>query len=271
MRPPNAPEAGPNAPSMPREMRAFAMPELPESGACPPPVLQLLQQLRAACAACAAGAPGGRFSLDGLGGAELTLLDQLLGEGEVSARLADGARLRVRESAFAGVWQVRQAADGPHHPRLFAEVGALPQAVLAAAEQGMERPAIPAEPPEGLMNGPALLEEIRQQLTARGPGDPPHVINFTLLPVSAGDFRLLEQALGSGALTLLSRGYGDCRIAATGVRRVWRVQYFNASEQPILDSLEITDMPQPALATTEDLADSARRLGELLQWLETSA
>ena len=269
MRPPAVPlppgsEAGPEA--LPREMRTFAMPELPDPAACPEAVSQLLEKVREAAAACA-GPGRRRFPLSGLQPSELALLDQLLGEGEVSARVADGAPLRVQESAFAGVWRVRRQGSGEGPALELLEVGPIPGVVLEAAERGRPLPLFPGELPEGVMNGPALLEEVRQQLAAFSPGGPPHVINFTLLPMAPTDFLLLERALGVGALTLLSRGYGNCRIGATGVRRVWRVQYYNSADQLILDTLEIAEIPEAALAAPEDLSDSAQRLGELLQWL----
>jgi hypothetical protein len=41
---------------------------------------------------------------------------------------------------------------------------------------------------------------------------------------------------------------------------VWRVQFFNSMDTLILDTLEVTDMPEVVLAAPEDLSDSARRL-----------
>ena len=70
---------------------------------------------------------------------------------------------------------------------------------------------------------------------------------------------------GQGTVTILSRGYGNCRISSTGVRNAWRVRYFNSREVVILDTIEITDVPQVACAAPEDLEDSAQRLGEILE------
>jgi hydrogenase-1 operon protein HyaF len=38
---------------------------------------------------------------------------------------------------------------------------------------------------------------------------------------------------------------------------VWRVQFFNSMDTLILDTLEVTDMPEVVLAAPEDLSDSA--------------
>ena len=67
-------------------------------------------------------------------------------------------------------------------------------------------------------------------------------------------------------MTLLSRGYGNCRITSTRLRDTWWVQYFNSMNSLILNTIEVTAVPEVALAAPEDFADSLSRLGE---WLET--
>jgi hydrogenase-1 operon protein HyaF len=65
----------------------------------------------------------------------------------------------------------------------------------------------------------------------------------------------------------MSRGFGSCRVSSTGVRDVWRVQYFNSMQTMILNTLEVAEIPEVALAAPEDLADSRERLGELVEWM----
>ena len=77
----------------------------------------------------------------------------------------------------------------------------------------------------------------------------------------------MDSALGQGAVTILSRGYGNCRITATGLAHVWRVQFFNSMDTLILDTFEVTDMPEVALAAPEDLVDSGERITEVLEAL----
>lgn len=62
---------------------------------------------------------------------------------------------------------------------------------------------------------------------------------------------------------MLSRGYGSCRIASTATPGIWRVQYFNSTDQLILDTLEVTTIPQVACAAQEDVEDSSERLREI--------
>jgi hydrogenase-1 operon protein HyaF len=49
---------------------------------------------------------------------------------------------------------------------------------------------------------------------------------------------------------------------------VWRVQFFNSMDTLILDTLEVTDMPEVVLAAPEDLSDSARRLLKVLEAMQ---
>jgi hydrogenase-1 operon protein HyaF len=93
----------------------------------------------------------------------------------------------------------------------------------------------------------------------------PHIINLSLLPHTPEDLTWLDEALGEGAVTILSRGYGNCRITATGQAQVWKVQFYNSMDTLILDTYEVTEMPEVALAAAEDLADSATRIRDVIE------
>jgi hydrogenase-1 operon protein HyaF len=125
---------------------------------------------------------------------------------------------------------------------------------------GLSTPTAP-----GVMSAPPLVAELLDRAMARRPGDLAHVINLTLLPHTPEDLAHLDRALGRGAATILSRGYGNCRVTATATPKVWRVQFFNSMDALILDTLEATDTPEVALAAPEDLLDSAERIAEVLE------
>lgn len=91
------------------------------------------------------------------------------------------------------------------------------------------------------------------------------MINLSLLPHTEGDLAWLDIRLGQGSTDILSRGYGNCRVRATALPRVWRVQFFNSMDSLILDTFEVTDMPEVVLAAPEDIADSAERLREVIE------
>jgi hydrogenase-1 operon protein HyaF len=120
----------------------------------------------------------------------------------------------------------------------------------------------------GLANAPAILSELMDKSATQPAGSMPHVVNLSLLPHTPEDLAWLDEALGEGAVTVLSRGYGNCRITATGQARVWRVQFFNSMDTLILDTYEVTEMPEVALAAEVDLADSARRIRDVIEAIQ---
>ncbi|MCA1975131.1 MAG: hydrogenase expression/formation protein [Caenispirillum sp.] len=248
------------------DMATFRPPPLPE--AADPCALATVRRVLAELIHAMRTQPFGAPVLDlgGLDAAALDLLNRTLGEGEVSVLVRAPRRLEIQETAFAGVWRVRErnAAGGIAAERI--EAGAMPAAV-AAAMSAMAGPLLRPPAPEGLMNAPALLAEIADRAARQSEGSAPHVINLTLLPMSPQDLAWLATALGEGPVTLLSRGYGNCRITGTRLAQVWRVQYFNSMDQLILDTIEITTVPAAALAAPEDHADSIERLEEWLEML----
>lgn len=255
---------------MPHDMRTYQTPILPE----PEELRDLagartwLGQLLEATQKWRPGKVSFRLDMGGLAEADRLLIDQLLGEGEVSAQVTgEAGTLSIQESVFAGVWRLRGLGlDGQIRAGRMdvVEVGDVPAAIRAAAQTGLAAP-LPAPAGPGVINAPALLTEIAEQ-TAR-PAGGTHIINLSLLPFSPEDGAWLDERLGRGRITLLSRGYGNCRITATGIARVWWVQYFNSQDALILNTLEISDVPDVARASAEDLEDSAERLAEVMAWI----
>jgi len=252
---------------MPQAMRTYSPPILPEPGealGCAG-ARAWLEGLLANLRAWRPGQAPIALSLGGLSGPDRELVDQVLGEGEVSAQVTgEGGTLGIQESVFAGVWRLLgKDRDGA----VFAdrvEVGEVPAAVRLAGSSGSATPkALPVTP--GVINAPALLAEIAEQ--AVRPSAPTHVINLSLLPFGPEDGAWLDLCLGRGPVTLLSRGYGNCRVTATGVARVWWVQYFNSQDALILNTIEVTEVPAVACAAALDLEDSAERLAEVIAWI----
>jgi len=249
---------------MPSGMRTFSV-RLPEI-ADPERFKAGFAVLERLAAALAAWRPGSQATIDagGLEPADRAFVDETLGEGEVSVVVAaDDAPIEIQEATFAGVWRIR-VAGGAVRDRI--EIGAFPQVAVTRAFPRLPVPdlAPPAVPPPGVVNAPALLAEIAHKSGTRRPGDPAHVINLSLLPHTPEDLDLLAARLGTGRTTILSRGYGNCRIDATATPAVWRVRYYNSVDTLILDTIEIVDVPEVACAAPEDLADSAERLAEVL-------
>lgn len=88
---------------------------------------------------------------------------------------------------------------------------------------------------------------------------------FHAVADESGRHELLQDTIRNGPIQLVSRGYGTCRVLSTGIRNVWSVQFFNAMDTIILDTLEVGGVPTVALAADEDFEDSAERLKEIIE------
>jgi hydrogenase-1 operon protein HyaF len=252
-------------------METYRMPQMPDpqalsDGAAAKAVIgELYEKL---CRAEGSTGQSETLELDALDEENLDLINQLLGEGEVSMRFEQEAcHARIQESVLAGVWRVKYFTSEGELLRDTVEVADVPRLcrrhvfthAVHRAEQNREAM------PSGVLNAPPLLAEINDKVAAYRPGHESHVINLTLLPQTEEDLGYLMERLGEGPLTILSRGYGNCRITSTAIQNVWWVQYFNSQDKNILNTLEIGGVPAVAAAAIEDLQDSAERLGEMME------
>lgn len=258
--------------TMPQGMQTYASPILPEREevADLKDAHRVLRAILAALQDAAQGSKIAPIDLGMLDAANLSLVNQVLGEGEVSARVEGEVSIRIQESIFAGVWRTIISKDGWAVSDQI-DVGPVPQVMIDAARERAQAVAaieVPASLPPGVMNAPSILSELNEQLATWQPGMPAHVINLTLLPLSPEDVAFLEERLMGGSVLILSRGYGNCRILSTLVPNCWRVVYYNSSDTILLNTVEIIDIPEVACAAREDLQDSCERLEEVLQWVE---
>lgn len=260
--------------AIPREMDTFRMPLVPErvdadalaeSREVLSGFLEALEPWDPAT-----GAPGPRLELSGVSPAALAITNDMLGEGEVSIRLTGTRNARIQETVFAGIWRVCELDGEGRLVRDWLEAAPLPEIVIETAFAAAGPAPIAVVLPEGAMNSPALLNEIRTQINDRRPGTPARIINLTLFPLTPEDHGVLERALPVGPVAMISHGFGNCRISSTLARHVWRVQYFNTMNTLILNTIEIVEAPEVALAAAEDLVDSRERLGELVAWMGES-
>ena len=213
------------------------------------------------------GTPARQLDVTSLSAPDREMVDQILGEGEVSVLIDGPAPCRIQESILTGVWRLQELDDDGTLIRDIIEVGQIPQRTLDALIKCTRCTAATptAEYPDGVINAPSLLVEIEDGAYRYRAGDPAHVINFTLMPTSPQDMNFLEQSLGVGPVTVLSRGFGNCRITSTGVRNAWWVRYYNSMDTLILNTLEIVDLPAVACAAQEDIDDNVQRLCEIME------
>jgi hydrogenase-1 operon protein HyaF len=259
--------------SMPKEMDSYRAPDIPEP--------EQVQHLRGAKAVAdwlgqalidyRVGGEPVIADISSLDKDNRDLVNQILGEGEVSLIYSDGdMQVRMQESVLAGIWRTFYLDQAGRITRDLVEVCDVP--VLARRVPDAARASVlPRDSaPEGVMNALPLLIELQDQVNNWKPGVQAGVINLTLLPLSEGDMDFLGEVLGTGPVQTLSRGYGDCNITSTTYPGIWWVRYTNSMGTPILDTLETTDIPAVACAAQEDLDDSRKRFHELLEpyWTE---
>ncbi|HZG28675.1 MAG TPA: hydrogenase expression/formation C-terminal domain-containing protein [Ensifer sp.] len=210
------------------------------------------------------GAPGQLYDITDYSEDDRMLITETLGEGEVSgvAVLSNGITAQIQEALMAGVWRIRFTDAADRLVADYVEVASIP-AVVAEACAALPSQLAYGQPPAGAMNVMPVLHEISGKMATHKPGDEAHTITFSLLPMSPEDMDFLQETLGAGPVQLTSRGYGTCRVLATGARNVWSVQFYNAMDTIILDTLEICTIPAVAIAAEEDFQDSAVRIREI--------
>lgn len=264
--PPEEDGAELNYMEMPKDMHTYSMPQIPEPEDTEgvEPAMAVLEEVLAAAQKQTVSDPCRVFDLTGLDATNRAFIDQALGEGEVS--IVGGDSIQAQESVLAGIWRVHYVDEAGALKKDTIEIGRFPGAVIDLANENAhdQIPPFNDELPQGVLNSPALITELEEHIAKYQPGMIAHVINLTLLPQTEEDLAYLDQRLGSGKVTVLSRGYGNCRITSTGVRNAWWVQYFNSRDAIILNTIEVVDVPEVACAAPEDLRDSAQRLEEIL-------
>jgi hydrogenase-1 operon protein HyaF len=230
------------------------------SGITPPPAaiegLTLLRQIAAACVTFAETGTSSSFDLSPLDPVTRARVADMLGKGAILVERRGPDAIAAQESRFAGIWLL----SGPALDRV--EVAPIPTAAS-------ERPFAPIRPAQGLKaargksvsnNAPALCGTLRDRSEAYVHGSDLFVVNLSVLPHTEEDLLWLDAALGEGAVTIISRGDTNCRMTATAVPNLWRVQFFNSINLLTLDTFEVTHMPEIATAAAEDLAESGARL-----------
>ena len=253
---------------MPSGMHTYQAPMIPE----PEDIggldaaLALARQLQRQLSDYRCGEPARVIELNPLDDHNRRFFDQLLGEGEVSVQCQGDINALIQESILAGIWRVQYVDEHQQVIRDTIEVADIPGLVreltFANAVDNLDINRL--EIPGDVYNAAPLLSEIHDQLGQQQFGSDPHIINLSLLPHTEQDLAYLSDQLGIGPIIILSRGYGNCRISSTLTRHVWWVQYFNSQETLILNTLEISPVPEVACASQEDIEDSKQRLQEIL-------
>lgn len=257
---------------MPREMTVYARPPLEDvrDPVVRARVVELLEAVVARLREPSRGIDAPLVvDLSALAPDVVAALNDVLGDGEVCALANRPRPIRIQETAFAGLWRVVSPAYGDLPAEDTLEACTIPAAVRRSASAS-DAPPPAVTPATGVMNAPALVAEVLDVARTRAAGSEAHVVNLTLLPVTPADLDHLVAALGAGTTAILSRGYGNCRISSTAIPDVWWVQYYNSTDQLILNTIEVVEVPDVALAAAEDLEDSLDRMDEYLDELRSA-
>ncbi len=259
---------------MPSDMSTFVAPVMPE----PEDVLlmdgarEAMGWLSSALDNYEAGGKPVLADLSALDEESRDVVNQILGEGEVSIVCDGQVRARTQESVLAGVWRTFFFDRDDRVVCDLLEVADIPKVVGFAAGStatvDVAAEGVDAEPANAL----PILVELQSHHEGYTNGGAPHSINLTLLPLSEAELEFIDQRLGRGPIDILSRAYGKCEVISTGTAGIWWVRYYNSMGVLILNTLEVVDVPNVVKAAPEDLADSAERLKEILEpyWSEVA-
>lgn len=250
---------------MPHDMDRYARPAIPEPEAVAhlAGAREAMVWLRQALAAYRPGAAPLLANLNGLDAENRELVNQILGEGEVSITRDGAVVARSQEAVLAGVWRTLLLDEDGDVATDILEVGDVPH-VVRLADDG-QRPVDAGDDADGAINAKAILAELAAKCGRFAESRQPHTINLSLLPLSEQELEYLDVQLGRGPVDILSRAYGKCQVTSTLAPNVWWVRYYNAMGTLILNSLEVAGVPEVVCAAAEDLVDSATRLDELLE------
>lgn len=255
----------------PGVMHTYDMPMIPEPEEVENLTIakEMLVKLYHSLKAYKAGEPAIKFDISDMDAANVDLINQVFNEGEVSVLYQADASVHIQESVLTGIWRIRinNEAGEPISDKI--EIADIPSIVREKTFTGTTPIDTNLDKlPENVLNAPPLLIELAEKSEEWKKGDFHHVINLTLLPLSTEDLNFLGERLGVGPITVLSRGYGNCRIGSTTKKNIWWVKYFNSEDKLILNTIEVIDIPEVASAAPEDLEDSADRLKDVLEVYE---
>ena len=250
---------------MPSDMAKFQQPQIPEPEAVDGLIgaREAMLWLRRALADYASSTEPLLANLTALDDENRDLVNQILGEGEVSINYNGAFRARSQEAVLAGVWRTVYLDDDDNVCYDVLEVADVPHTVRMP--HGRDRPVnADNEVSAELNNALAILVELEAARAAYDEASTRHSINLTLLPLSDDDLEFVDERLGRGPIDTLSRAYGKCQVSSTLAPNVWWVRYYNSMGTLILNTIEVTDVPEAIAAAPEDLHDSATRLDDIL-------
>ena len=250
---------------IPREMNVFSSPALPAELEVKGRGRYWVNRIASCLEAFSAGKSVEAIDISRLADEESRFLGEILLHGEVSALILGEPEWQIEETAYVGLWRMR--AHDPETNALLDRlvVGEIPDVIQARAASFCQPITMPHRDavPIGIINAPHVLTELVARSKAFNETGVGYVVNLGLLPLTEDEVTWLVRSLGEGPAIILSGGYGICRIRSTRLSATWWVQYYNAADVLILNSLEIATVPSVACACRDDIVESAARIRAL--------
>ena len=267
--PGSKPRAQADAPlyiDMPGDMARYSAPLMPEPDAVKDlaGAREATEWLRRALETYSQSSAPQLANLNPLDAANRDLINQILGEGEVSVTYEGELSARTQEAVLAGVWRTLYTDPDEQIALDMLEVAAIPHIVRVENTEQSAIDTSSAGTNGEFANAMPILVELAASCEQFERDRTPHSINLTLLPLSDEEVEYIDSRLGRGPVDILSRAYGKCQVISTLTPNVWWVRYYNSMGTLILNTLEVVDVPQVVAAAPEDIADSASRLQEIL-------
>ena len=251
---------------MPSDMATFVAPSIPDPGDVRHlgAAREAMDWLRQALRTYSPGLSPQLANLSLLDDDNRELVNQVLGEGEVSINCEGEFPARIQESVLAGVWRTFYFDKDDNAVADLLEVADVPALVTAALDGGPVDTDIADSELALAGNARPILVELQSAQASFAADGTTHSVNLSLLPMSEDELEFIDRRLGRGPIDILSRAYGKCQVISTQAAGIWWVRYYNGMGTLILNTIEVTRVPQVVLAADEDLGDSAVRLQEIL-------
>jgi hypothetical protein len=85
-------------------------------------------------------------------------------------------------------------------------------------------------------------------------------IDLRTLPLSEGEFKALDSALGHGEVSCHIDAAGKSEITETLLPGVWRIRHYNINDDLIAELIEVSDIPEILKAGVKEMEEGMNTL-----------
>jgi len=113
-------------------------------------------------------------------------------------------------------------------------------------------------------NATAILHEVAGLLERLASDGTKGIIDLRALPLTSGDYAMLEEVLAPGSVTATIDAAGPTEIFETVYPGVWWTRHCNESGETVAEFIEITDCPEILASHPDDVREGWVQLQRLL-------